>query len=267
MGLLRDLAKKALVRVIGPAEAPRSPPAPPPPARAVTEAKATRDARAAGPPAADAAPAAAAPPATAPAAPTPAAESATSSAGSAGKPDAKPGKAKRAAPEAPVAEAPAPPVPEPVDPPSEARARVKPAELDPAAASSIGDVARPRRRRGHAADDEAAAELLANIEAGAQEVRERMDAGEPVTVLDVREPFETAGGILPGAILIPLGQLPARWREVEGANEIVCYCASGMRSLRAAALLRENGLFNATSMEGGISQWMAVGGRIVRPGG
>lgn len=110
-------------------------------------------------------------------------------------------------------------------------------------------------------------EALATIECGAQELKERLDAGEPVVIVDVREPFETAQGILPGAILIPLGQLEARWRELESANEIVCYCAGGGRSLQAATLLREKGLFNATSMEGGMFAWRSVSGQVVMPPG
>jgi len=110
------------------------------------------------------------------------------------------------------------------------------------------------------------AETLSTIECGAQEVKERLDAGEPVTMLDVREPSETAGGIIPGALRIPLGQLQARWEEVKDANEIVCYCAMGARSLQAAHFLREKGLFNATSLDGGISGWMEIGGKVVRPG-
>ncbi|MFN7144105.1 MAG: rhodanese-like domain-containing protein, partial [Myxococcota bacterium] len=109
------------------------------------------------------------------------------------------------------------------------------------------------------------AETLSTIECGAQEVKERLDAGEPVTMLDVREPSETAGGVIPGAIRIPLGQLRARWEEVKDANEIVCYCAMGARSLQAAHFLREQGLFNATSLDGGISAWMEIGGKVVRP--
>jgi len=109
------------------------------------------------------------------------------------------------------------------------------------------------------------AEALSMIECSAQEIKERLDAGEPVTVLDVREPSETAGGIIPGALLIPLGQLRARWEEVKDANEIVCYCAAGARSLQAAHFLREKGLFNATSLDGGISGWMEIGGKIKRP--
>jgi adenylyltransferase/sulfurtransferase len=109
------------------------------------------------------------------------------------------------------------------------------------------------------------AEALSTIECGAQEIKERLDAGEPVTMLDVREPSETAGGVIPGAILIPLGQLRSRWEEVKNANEIVCYCAAGARSLQAAHFLREKGLFNATSLDGGVSAWMELGGKIARP--
>ena len=114
-------------------------------------------------------------------------------------------------------------------------------------------------------DPVADAEALATIEAGAQEVRERLEAGEPVTLLDVREPSETAGGIIAGARLIPLGQLRERWRELEACDEIVCYCARGGRSLAAAELLRANGLFNATSLEGGVAAWRAIGGSLTPP--
>lgn len=108
------------------------------------------------------------------------------------------------------------------------------------------------------------AESLANIEAGCQEVKERVEAGEPVLLLDVRTPAETAGGIIPGAKLIPLDQLESRWAEVKDANELICYCASGKRSLTAAKLLRDKGIFNTTSLEGGIATWQRLGG-AVRP--
>ena len=110
------------------------------------------------------------------------------------------------------------------------------------------------------------ANTLARIEAGAQEVKERIDAGEPVVLLDVREPFETAGGIVPGARTIPLGELRERWKELENCNEVVCYCAAGARSLEAARFLREKGLFNATSLEGGVTAWVSLGGALARPG-
>ncbi len=111
------------------------------------------------------------------------------------------------------------------------------------------------------------AAYLSRMECGAQEVKERLGAGEPVLLLDVREPHETAGGIIPGAKVIPLRSLPDRWKELEAANEVVCYCAVGARSLQAAAFLRERGIINATSMDGGISEWMHLGGKVQMPDG
>lgn len=113
----------------------------------------------------------------------------------------------------------------------------------------------------------AAAETLATIEEDAQEVKERIDAGEPVVLLDVRNPAETAEGIIDGAVLIPLPELSARWEELKDANEIVCYCRSGVRSLQAARFLRDKGLFNATSMSGGVGAWAGAGGALVPPAG
>ena len=101
---------------------------------------------------------------------------------------------------------------------------------------------------------------LATMECGPQELRERLEAGETVTLVDVREPFETATGVIPGAIQIPLRELSTRWEELKSADEIVCYCAAGARSYNAAMLLRKNGLINATSLEGGITAWRAIGG-------
>lgn len=109
------------------------------------------------------------------------------------------------------------------------------------------------------------AESLARIDCGPQELRERLDAGEQIVVVDVRTAGEVASGTLPNAKHIPLHELEARWQELKDANEIVCYCAAGIRSLKAAQLLREKGLFNATSMEGGINAWREIGGVTVLP--
>ncbi len=118
-----------------------------------------------------------------------------------------------------------------------------------------------------ASEPSADTDALTRIECGAQELRERLDAGESVVIVDVREPFETAQGILPEAKLIPLRQLYERWEELKTANEIVCYCAGGGRSLEAATFLRQKGLFNATSMEGGMFAWRSVSGKVVLPPG
>ena len=106
---------------------------------------------------------------------------------------------------------------------------------------------------------------LATIECGAQELWERLQAGEPVIIVDVREDFERKqSGFLDNSLHIPLRELSTRWEELKEANEIVCYCAAGARSYNAAMLLRENGLFNATSLEGGIAAWKAISAPVVR---
>ena len=104
---------------------------------------------------------------------------------------------------------------------------------------------------------------MANIECGAQELHERIDAGESVVLVDVRESFELEeSGKLPESLHIPLRELSTRWEELKNANEIICYCAAGSRSYNAAMLLREKGLFNATSLEGGIAAWKAIGAPV-----
>jgi len=74
-------------------------------------------------------------------------------------------------------------------------------------------------------------------------------------VLDVREPFETARGIVPAANLIPLGQIPERFAEIPGDREVVIYCAAGRRSLDAACFLYTKGFKVVYSVDGGISRW------------
>jgi rhodanese-related sulfurtransferase len=106
---------------------------------------------------------------------------------------------------------------------------------------------------------------LANIECGGQELKERLEAGESPVIVDVRQPNETAAGIIENALLIPLGELESRWEELKNADEIVCYCALGGRSLQAAGFLRSKGLFNATSMDGGMVGWQGIGGAVVTP--
>ena len=112
---------------------------------------------------------------------------------------------------------------------------------------------------------EPTAEEFSSMECEAQELKERLDAGEDVLVVDVREARELPSGILENAIHIPMRELTTRWKEVAQANEIVCYCQSGARSYESALFLRSQGLFNATSLEGGINAWRAIGGKTVNP--
>jgi sulfur-carrier protein adenylyltransferase/sulfurtransferase len=88
------------------------------------------------------------------------------------------------------------------------------------------------------------------------DLKARMEAGTAPMILDVREPFEAAICSLPGAVLIPLGELPRRIGELNKAAEIVVHCKSGGRSARAVSMLRENGFSGAVNLEGGILNWI-----------
>ncbi|HWG37852.1 MAG TPA: molybdopterin-synthase adenylyltransferase MoeB, partial [Terriglobales bacterium] len=77
----------------------------------------------------------------------------------------------------------------------------------------------------------------------------------PPFVLDVREPHEFQIGRIPGAVLIPLGDLPKRLSELDRGADIVAQCRSGVRSLKAAKLLKEAGFAKVRNLAGGILAW------------
>jgi len=88
-----------------------------------------------------------------------------------------------------------------------------------------------------------------------EEVKERLGKGDPLLLVDVREPVEYAICKLPDSKLIPLGQLPDRVNELDSAQDIIMYCHVGMRSLQAAQFMREAGFKRVWSMKGGIEAW------------
>jgi molybdopterin/thiamine biosynthesis adenylyltransferase/rhodanese-related sulfurtransferase len=89
------------------------------------------------------------------------------------------------------------------------------------------------------------------------ELKKRLDRGDPLTVIDVREPYEWDIGNLGshGARLIPLGQLPDRLGEIDPSQEIVLQCRSGARSGRALEFMRERGYERLWNLKGGILAW------------
>ncbi|HYW13756.1 MAG TPA: molybdopterin-synthase adenylyltransferase MoeB [Longimicrobium sp.] len=89
------------------------------------------------------------------------------------------------------------------------------------------------------------------------ELKARLDRGDPLTIIDVREPFEWDIGNLEayGARLIPLQQVPQRLDEIDPADEIVLQCRSGARSGQAAAYLRQRGYERVMNLDGGILAW------------
>jgi len=88
-----------------------------------------------------------------------------------------------------------------------------------------------------------------------KELKAKLDNGEKFKLIDVREPYEWDICRIPGAKLIPLGQLPSRMSELDSADEIVLQCKSGARSARALKLLQEAGFSKLANVEGGIMAW------------
>ena len=85
----------------------------------------------------------------------------------------------------------------------------------------------------------------------------RLDAGESIILLDVRQPEEFAEKSIPNAILIPLGDLPDRVDEIEEFRdkEIVVICRSGHRSGQACMFLTMNGFTHTVNLKGGMLSW------------
>jgi len=90
---------------------------------------------------------------------------------------------------------------------------------------------------------------------GAGELAARLQQGNHIRLIDVREPHELEISRLPGAQLIPLGQMAARLSELDSAEEIVLFCKSGTRSARALELLASAGFRKMKNLKGGINAW------------
>jgi adenylyltransferase/sulfurtransferase len=87
-----------------------------------------------------------------------------------------------------------------------------------------------------------------------EELKRRLDAGDDLFVLDVREPHEYQICNINGH-LIPLGDLPKRVNELDSSREIVAHCRSGVRSAKAVAFLQQAGFKKVHNLAGGILAW------------
>ncbi len=87
------------------------------------------------------------------------------------------------------------------------------------------------------------------------DLKRRIDAGEDLFILDVRNPEEFRIGRIPGSTLIPLPDLPNRTNELDPDREIVVHCKSGARSAKAIQLLKERGFRRLRNLTGGILAW------------
>jgi adenylyltransferase/sulfurtransferase len=88
-----------------------------------------------------------------------------------------------------------------------------------------------------------------------RELKAKMDHGEPLTLIDVREPFEYEIARIEGSRLIPLSELETHISELSKNEMLILQCHSGGRSEHAARILREAGFQNALNLEGGIDAW------------
>jgi sulfur-carrier protein adenylyltransferase/sulfurtransferase len=101
----------------------------------------------------------------------------------------------------------------------------------------------------------AAAAPNGQTETTVDELKHRLDSGERLFILDVRNPEEFQICRIPGSTLIPLPQLPQRLAELDKSREIIIHCKSGMRSLKAQHFLRAQGFDQTKNLKGGILAW------------
>ncbi|HEX7139652.1 MAG TPA: molybdopterin-synthase adenylyltransferase MoeB [Vicinamibacterales bacterium] len=90
----------------------------------------------------------------------------------------------------------------------------------------------------------------------ALELKQRLDRGDKLAIIDVREPNEYQINRIPGSILIPLGDIPKRVNELDPSAELIMQCKSGARSGRAADFLRSVGFKHVLNLKGGILDWI-----------
>jgi rhodanese-related sulfurtransferase len=87
------------------------------------------------------------------------------------------------------------------------------------------------------------------------QLKQLLDAGRPLVLLDVREPEEVAIVSIAGAVHIPMGEIPGRVYELDPDADIVVYCHHGIRSVSVAAFLIQRDFASVANLSGGIDTW------------
>lgn len=96
----------------------------------------------------------------------------------------------------------------------------------------------------------------------AEEIKARLDAGETIHLVDVREPHEHDEFNI-GGLLVPLGKVQSmQTEEIEDMKneEVICYCRSGARSMQACMILEQMGFTNMKNLAGGMLGWKQLFG-------
>ncbi len=96
---------------------------------------------------------------------------------------------------------------------------------------------------------------MENLEITPAETKQRLDRGDRLLLVDVREPWEYQLCRIEGAKLIPMGAIPANLQGLDTDADVICYCHRGMRSMDVAVWLRGQGVERAKSLSGGIERW------------
>jgi rhodanese-related sulfurtransferase len=86
-------------------------------------------------------------------------------------------------------------------------------------------------------------------------VRQRLDEGAALVLLDVRETDEVALCRIPGALHVPMGDVPSRLHELDPEGEIIVYCHHGQRSAAVVAFLERHDFASVANLQGGIERW------------
>jgi adenylyltransferase/sulfurtransferase len=97
---------------------------------------------------------------------------------------------------------------------------------------------------------------MTSDEISVTELKARIDSGEAPAIVDVREPQEYEICRIPGAVLIPMRELPSRVAELDPTAELVLHCRSGVRSANATLWLRKQGFVRVRNLTGGILEWI-----------
>lgn len=101
-------------------------------------------------------------------------------------------------------------------------------------------------------------EIALPLEANPDDIQRRIAAGEPLLLIDVREPDEYALTRIEGATLIPMRDIPMNLQQLEArADEatLIVFCHHGVRSMNVVYWLRQQGVAACQSMAGGIDAW------------
>ena len=91
-----------------------------------------------------------------------------------------------------------------------------------------------------------------------EELKSRLDAGDKPLMIDVREDEEVADGMIPGAIHLPMGEIPGRIDEIPREGEVIFICRSGNRSGKVCEYLQMMGYENQVNLTGGMLAWAHI---------